>query len=139
MDGAGASGFGTSEEEPVLFPDGGGADGVLDEIVVDLHLGVFGIQEQFVPEIEGVVDRFSGQAFGSVYGLFGSELKADSLKDWNTFFLTDDMAVEFGVVAQLGLNPDEYLRDILPRLPHMTNHTAKNYTPAAWKASREIQ
>jgi transposase len=40
---------------------------------------------------------------------------------------------------KLGLNPDEYLRDILPRLPHMTNHTAKDYTPAAWKASLENQ
>ncbi|MEI6892734.1 MAG: transposase domain-containing protein [Pontiella sp.] len=29
---------------------------------------------------------------------------------------------------KLELNPDEYLRDILPRLPHMTNHTAKDYT-----------
>lgn len=38
---------------------------------------------------------------------------------------------------KLGLNPEEYLRDILPRLPHMTNRTAKDYTPAAWKASLE--
>ncbi len=37
---------------------------------------------------------------------------------------------------KLGLNPEEYLRDILPRLPHMTNRTAKNYTPAQWKATR---
>ncbi|MEE9368116.1 MAG: transposase [Pontiella sp.] len=40
---------------------------------------------------------------------------------------------------KLGINPDEYLRDILPRLPHMTNHTAKNYTPSRWKAARENQ
>jgi len=40
---------------------------------------------------------------------------------------------------KLGLNPDEYLRDILPRLPHMTNRTAKDYTPAAWKASRDTK
>jgi len=40
---------------------------------------------------------------------------------------------------KLGLNPEEYLRDILPKLPHMTNHTAKDYTPAAWKAARENQ
>ena len=40
---------------------------------------------------------------------------------------------------KLGLNPEEYLRDILPRLPHMTNRTAKNYTPAAWKATRTNQ
>ncbi|RLA43965.1 MAG: IS66 family transposase [Gammaproteobacteria bacterium] len=40
---------------------------------------------------------------------------------------------------KLGINPNEYLRDILPRLPHMTNRTAKDYTPATWKASRENQ
>ncbi len=38
---------------------------------------------------------------------------------------------------KLELNPDEYLRDILPSLPHMTNHTAKDYTPSQWKAARE--
>ncbi len=40
---------------------------------------------------------------------------------------------------KLGINPNEYLRDILPRLPHMTNRTAKDFTPAKWKASREDQ
>ena len=40
---------------------------------------------------------------------------------------------------KLGINPDDYLRDILPRLPHMTNRTAKEFTPAAWKAARENQ
>lgn len=40
---------------------------------------------------------------------------------------------------KLGLNPEEYLRDILPRLPHMTNRNAKDYTPAAWKSAREDQ
>jgi hypothetical protein len=38
---------------------------------------------------------------------------------------------------KLGLNPEEYLRDILPKLPHMTNRTAKDYTPAEWNAARE--
>ena len=36
----------------------------------------------------------------------------------------------------LDINPQEYLRDILPRLPTMTNHTAHLYTPAKWKAAR---
>ena len=40
---------------------------------------------------------------------------------------------------KLGINPEEYLRDILPRLPQMTNHTAKDYTPAAWKAALDNQ
>jgi len=38
---------------------------------------------------------------------------------------------------KLEINPDEYLRDVLPHLPHMTNHTAKDFTPAAWKAARK--
>jgi transposase len=40
---------------------------------------------------------------------------------------------------KLGVNPEEYLRDILPCLPEMTNRTARNYTPAQWKASRQTQ
>jgi transposase len=36
----------------------------------------------------------------------------------------------------LGINPQEYLLDVLPRLPTMTNQTAKLYTPAQWKANR---
>jgi transposase len=37
----------------------------------------------------------------------------------------------------LGINPREYLLDVLPRLPAMTNQTAPLYTPAQWKAARE--
>ncbi len=58
------AGFGTAEKELVLFADGRGANGVLYEIVVDLYLSVFGVDEQLVPEFEGVVDGFSGLAFG---------------------------------------------------------------------------
>ncbi len=39
---------------------------------------------------------------------------------------------------KLGINPEVYLRDILPRLPHMTNHTAKCFTPSQWKAARTL-
>jgi len=38
---------------------------------------------------------------------------------------------------KLNINPHEYLSDILTVLPTMTNHTAKNYTPEKWKATRE--
>ena len=37
----------------------------------------------------------------------------------------------------LGINPQEYLLDVLPRLPTMTNQTARLYTPAKWLASRQ--
>lgn len=36
-DGAAVSGISISEEEPVLFSDGGGADGVFHQVVVDLN------------------------------------------------------------------------------------------------------
>lgn len=38
---------------------------------------------------------------------------------------------------RLGINPQEYFLDVLPRLPTMTNQTAALYTPAQWKAARE--
>ena len=36
----------------------------------------------------------------------------------------------------LGINPQDYLLDVLPRLPAMTNQTAPRYTPARWLAAR---
>lgn len=36
-----------------------------------------------------------------------------------------------------GLNPSTYLRDVLTRLPHMTNHQVQEVTPEAWGKSRE--
>jgi transposase len=38
----------------------------------------------------------------------------------------------------LGINPQEYLLDVLPRLPTMTNQTAPRYTPAQWLAARTV-
>jgi len=40
---------------------------------------------------------------------------------------------------KLGINPDEYLRDVLPKLPLMSNRTMKNYTPARWKITRDLK
>jgi transposase len=36
-----------------------------------------------------------------------------------------------------GLDPYTYLRDVLTRLPHMTNHQVAEVTPEAWGKSRE--
>lgn len=66
MDRAGASGFGAAEKEPVLFADRRGANGIFDEVVFELHLGVLSVEAQLVPETEGVVDGFAGLAFGAV-------------------------------------------------------------------------
>ena len=38
----------------------------------------------------------------------------------------------------LGINPQDYLLDLLPRLPTMTNQTAKLYTPAKWLAQQPV-
>lgn len=40
---------------------------------------------------------------------------------------------------KLDLNPNEYLRDVLRHLPQMTNQTAKEFTPAAWKAAQDVK
>ena len=37
---------------------------------------------------------------------------------------------------KLDIKPHEYLRDVLTRLPTMTNQTARLYTPSQWKAAR---
>lgn len=40
---------------------------------------------------------------------------------------------------RLGINPQEYLHDVLTRLPAMTNHQVHTLTPAAWAASRRAK
>ena len=36
----------------------------------------------------------------------------------------------------LDINPQDYLRDVLNRLPSMTNQTARQFTPSRWKAAQ---
>ncbi|MFA7054835.1 MAG: transposase domain-containing protein [Kiritimatiellia bacterium] len=35
-----------------------------------------------------------------------------------------------------GINPEEYLKDVLGRLPHIKAETARELTPSKWLASR---
>jgi transposase len=42
-----------------------------------------------------------------------------------------------GSCKALGIIPEEYLKEVFSALPEMTNQTAKQWTPAAWKARRE--
>ena len=37
-----------------------------------------------------------------------------------------------------GIDPYTYLRDVLARLPHMTNHQVPQVTPEAWGKSRQL-
>ena len=48
-----------SDEEPVLGSELGGADGVLDEVVVDLDAAVCQIGFKVRPLVEGVADGFA--------------------------------------------------------------------------------
>lgn len=40
---------------------------------------------------------------------------------------------------RLGINPEEYLRDVLTRLPSMTNRQTHELTPANWLAGRKAE
>jgi transposase len=42
-----------------------------------------------------------------------------------------------GSCKALGIIPEEYLNEVFTALPEMTNQTAKEWTPSAWKARRE--
>lgn len=44
-----------------------------------------------------------------------------------------------GSCKALGVIPEEYLKEVFTALPRMTNRTAKEWTPAAWKARRLAQ
>ena len=53
-----------SDEEPVPGPELGGADGVFNEVVVDLDAAVGQIGLEVGPLVEGVGDGFAQIAFG---------------------------------------------------------------------------
>jgi len=38
-----------------------------------------------------------------------------------------------------GINPEEYLTDVLSRLPHITNAEARELTPTKWLAVRQAE
>ena len=61
-DGPALAGSGFADEEPVLFPNRGGADGVFYQVVVDLDATVFEEDVQRGPLVEGVVDGFAQEA-----------------------------------------------------------------------------
>lgn len=67
-DGAALAGIGVAEEQPVLLSQGGGADGILDEVVVDLQPPVIAVAEQLGPEGEGVGNGTAHRAGRAVPG-----------------------------------------------------------------------
>ena len=66
---SGARAFVIAAEEPVFAADGEGADDVFNWIVVDIETAVFGIQDQFAPIVETVVDGFAQRALWRSLGL----------------------------------------------------------------------
>ena len=58
-DGGFPAGVLAADEEPVLGPELGGTDGVLDEVVVDLDAAVCQIGLEVGPLVEGVGDGFA--------------------------------------------------------------------------------
>ena len=49
QDRAAISGFGFTDEQPVAFSDGGGADGIFHEVVVDLDAAVVEVYAEQLP------------------------------------------------------------------------------------------
>ena len=41
-----------------------------------------------------------------------------------------------GRLQMHGINPEEYLKDVLGRLPHIKAEAARELTPSKWLASR---
>ena len=66
-------------------------------------------------------------------------------KNW-MFFGSKDAGVPNAIIMTVllnckmhGINPEEYLNDVLERLPHITNHQARELTPAKWLAARQTK
>lgn len=64
-------------------------------------------------------------------------------KNW-LFFGSRDAGVQSAIIMTVllnckmhGINPEEYLKDVLARLPHITAAEARELTPAKWLAARQ--
>lgn len=57
--GGACAALGIAHEQPVFLADGAGSDGVLDEVVVDLHAAIAQEHAQLRPLVEGVADGLS--------------------------------------------------------------------------------
>jgi hypothetical protein len=97
--GALAGGF-AADKEVVFLADGGGADAVFNQIVVDLEAAVFKVKVEPVPEGEGVVDGFAKRAFGQDFGALaeGDEVGLEDLQDGGGVLLAE-LAALFGTGA----------------------------------------
>lgn len=99
--GAGLARVGAAEEKEILFANGGGPDGIFDQIVVDLHLAVFRIDGQFRPPCKRVLDGFTQTALRKNLGQFLIKLTFDALQHRDGSQLADCCPVKIGRGAQL--------------------------------------
>ena len=75
------AGFGFADEQPILFADGGGPDGVLDPVVVDLDAAVAHERFERWPLIERVGDRAAQRALWQVARADALQRGADAAQD----------------------------------------------------------
>jgi len=64
-------------------------------------------------------------------------------KNW-LFFGSKDAGAQNAIIMTVlqnckmhGINPEEYLKNVLSRLPHITNHQARELTPVKWLAAQQ--
>jgi hypothetical protein len=86
------AGSGFSNEDPVFLAEGGGTDGVFDEVVVDLDAAVGQIHLQGWPLSKGIVDGLTEQALGemAMAGAKPGKSALQALHNW--FALTGSSA-----------------------------------------------
>ena len=64
--GAALAGPGVADEEPVFLADGGGANGVFDQVVIDLHPAIVQIDGQRGPLAQRIINGLSQTALRKV-------------------------------------------------------------------------
>ena len=138
--------IGGTDEEPVLFADGGGSDGISDEVVVDLDATVVEVGFQRGHLREGVADGLAHGGLGqeAMIGCPGQEDLLDAVDDGPTFAAAADGS-KFGTGALLskpGFDPVEggdltqdpsgLLWDMLASVVEVAPGVAQHPTSVSW-------
>ena len=107
-DGTAVSGICIAKKEPVLFPDGGGADRIFHQVVVDLNTSIIQINTEEFPVGECVVDGLSHGAFGKVAAFPFYQCTVDALVNDSAVAGSDD-----STQSGLGLLPPQLCFDVV--------------------------
>ena len=114
----------SSSKQPVLLSDCGRSNGVFHEVVVELEATIFEIDTQKRPIGERVIDGLAKSAARQIAAWFG---------DANAGQRSAILYTMIESCRCRGIDPYAYLRDVLTRLPSMTNWQVKDITPEAWR------